>query len=242
MPQLHAPTMRPSPGTRNPRARLPDRGQPRCESRVCPVPLQAAASYVLIVMEDRIDVGPEAADQPPRAATATRARAVPATLLVAALVGFLLPFATVSCGTPVTFTGLELATASVPAQGQDEHEFADVIESDGTLVGAIALVAVALALGLVALGLRGWGAAAATGMLALLLLPWLAALAAFEIHAGYVISTGALAVAVGIERVASFARRRTQRRRAWPAVVAGIVLAVPLVVTLVFLAGTQQSV
>ena len=98
---------------------------------------------------------------------------LPAALLVAALIGFLLPFGTASCGTPVTFTGFELATASVPAQGSDEREMADMIESNGTLVAAIALVSIAVGLVLLALRVRGWGVAAAASLLALLLLPWL---------------------------------------------------------------------
>ena len=42
-----------------------------------------------------------------------RARGLTASLFVAALLAFLLPFGTVSCGTPVTFTGLELATSQI---------------------------------------------------------------------------------------------------------------------------------
>jgi hypothetical protein len=119
-------------------------------------------------------------------------RALPTALFVAALLGFLLPFATVSCGTPVTFTGLQLATATIPADGADEKEFADEIESTGAVLAAGALGAVVIGLGLVAGHIRGWGVAAVTALLALLMLPWLASaeLAEFELHEGYVLSVG----------------------------------------------------
>lgn len=176
------------------------------------------------------------------ASSGARSRIVPVTLLIAALLGFLLPFATVSCGTPVTFTGLELATASVPSDGTDEREFADLIESNGTLVAAIGLGAIAIGLALVAAGLGGWGVAAATGLLALLLLPWLAALAEFEVHTGYVLSVGSLVVAAGIRRVDSVERRRAQGRRVWPAVLVGLALATPLVLTLIYLVSSDTAV
>ena len=200
------------------------------------MPTSAAASYVRGVMQSHSEIDAADPGGPPPAAVATRSRAVPVTLLVAALVGFLLPFATVSCDTPVTFTGLELATATVPAD--DDAEFADEIESHGTVVAAIALVTIALGLGLLATSCRGWGVASVVGMLALLLLPWIAtgALAEFELHEGYVLSVGSLAVVAGLRRVESFGLRRGLGRRAWPAVVAGVLLAVPIVLTLVLAA------
>lgn len=197
-------------------------------------------------MEARIDIQSAAveSDEHPNAPAATRSRVLPATLFVVALLGFLLPFATVSCGTPVTFTGLELATASVPADGDDEREFADEVESNGTLVAALALGAIGIGLGLVAARLGGWGVAAVAGLLALLLLPWIAALglADFELHEGYVLSAGALAVVAGIRRVESVERKRAQERRVWPAVLAGLALATPLVLTLLLAASSDPYV
>ena len=168
------------------------------------------------------------------ATSATRGRVLPAALLVAALIGFLLPFGTASCGTPVTFTGFELATASVPAQGSDEREMADMIESNGTLVAAIALVSIAVGLVLLALRVRGWGVAAAASLLALLLLPWLAFFAELDIHSGYLLSVGSLVAVMCVRRVASIERRLAEGRCAWPAVLAGAVLAIPLVLTVIY--------
>jgi hypothetical protein len=173
-------------------------------------------------------------------AAATRSRTVPATLLVAALVGFLLPFATVSCGTPVTFTGLELATANVPSEGIDDTEFAGEVESNGTTVAALALGFVVLALGLLLARIPGWSIAAIAGLVCVLLLPWIAAwaMADFELHGGYLLSAGALAAVQGIRRVDAVRRRRSLGRRVWPAVVVGVLLAIPLVATALLAASS----
>ena len=112
-------------------------------------------------------------------------------LFAAALLAFLFPFATVSCGEPVTFTGLELATARVAddAPTADQREFGDEIESNGTVLALIAVVAAAVGLGLAIAQVRGVGLAALVGLLALLLLPWSAAtaMADFAVHGGYVL-------------------------------------------------------
>ena len=173
------------------------------------------------------------------AAPAVRSRPRTAILFVTALLGFLLPFATVSCGTPVTFTGLQLATASVPEH--DDPELARDIEHNGTIVAAVALVCVALGLGFVVAGVRGFGAAAVLGMLSLLLLPWICigSLADFELHEGYVLSVGSLAIVALLRRRTSFRTRREAGRRAWPAVVVGVLLALPLVATALLTAGTE---
>ncbi len=170
---------------------------------------------------------------------AQRSRAVPLTLLALALIGFLLPFATVSCGTPVSFTGLELATATVPTD--DDAELARDIEHNGTAVAALALSLVVLAVVLLAAGARRWGAAAVLGMLALLLLPWicLGSLANFELREGYMLSVGSLAAVAGLRRADSFTARRAASRRAWPAVALGVLLAVPLVATVLLATAVE---
>ena len=116
-------------------------------------------------MEGRIDMqGTHAGvEEQRRVATGARSRRLPATLLVAAFVGFLLPFATVSCGTPVTFTGIELATANVPSEGIDDTEFAGEVESNGTTVAAFALGLVVLALALLLARIPGWSLARSRG-------------------------------------------------------------------------------
>lgn len=159
------------------------------------------------------------------------------TLFAAALLAFLLPFATVSCGDPVTFTGLELATATVADDTHTtaEREFAAEIQSDGTLLALLALSAAATGLALAALGVRGWGASSLVGLLALLLLPWVAgaAWADFAVHEGYVFSVAALTAVVARRRVAAVRRRRRERIRVWPAVLAGVPLVLFLAVTAV---------
>ena len=176
---------------------------------------------------------------------ASAARLTASTLLGAALLAFLFPFATVSCGEPVTFTGLELATARVASDAptSDEREFGDEIESNGTTLALIALVAIALGLGLALVELRGAGAAALVGLLALLLLPWSAAasMADFAVHGGYVLATGALTVLVGLRRIQAVSRRSREHRRRWPAVLAGIPLVALVGVTVLLCVGSARS-
>ncbi len=175
-----------------------------------------------------------------RVATAAHSRRLPATLLVVVFVGFLLPFATVSCGTPVTFTGIELATANVPSEGIDDSEFAGEVESNGTTVAALALGLVALALALLLARIPGWSLAALTALIAVLLLPWIAAsaMADFELHEGYLLSAGALAGVQGVRRVDAVRRRRSLECRVWPAVLTAVLLAIPLVATVLLAAST----
>ena len=195
-------------------------------------------------MDGRIDIeAPQAeVEERPPIATATRSRTLPATLLVAALLGFLLPFATVSCGTPVTFTGLQLATATIPSEGIDDTEFAGEVESNGSTVAALALGLVVLALVLLLVQVPVWSVAALAGLVGVLLLPWIATwqMADFELHVGYLATVGALAAVQGLRRVDAVRRRRRLRRRVWPAVVTGVLLAIPLVATA--LLGASSSV
>jgi hypothetical protein len=163
-------------------------------------------------------------------------------LFAACLLAFLLPFATVSCGEPVTFTGLELATGRV-AEGApaDEREFGDEIESNGTKLALIALIAVAVGLGLAAAQAPGVGPVAVVGLLALLLLPWSAWLADFTVHTGYVLATGALVAVVGVRRGEAVRRRHRERRRRWPAVLAAAPLVVLIGVTTALCVESGQS-
>jgi len=158
------------------------------------------------------------------------------TLFAFALLAFLLPFATVSCGAAVTFTGVELATGRVAEDAplvSDEREFAGEVEANGTALALAALVAVALGLALAIAQVRGVGVAALAALLALLLLPWsaAAALADFQVHEGYVLAAAATAGVVGERRLAAVRRRRTEGRRRWPAVLAAFPLVVAVGVT-----------
>ncbi|HEX6724407.1 MAG TPA: hypothetical protein VF073_04115 [Gaiella sp.] len=161
-------------------------------------------------------------------ASASQSRLAVSTLFAAALLAFLFPFATVSCGDPVTFTGIELATARVAddTPTADQREFADEIESNGTVLALVALAAIALGLGLAVAQVRGFGLAALVGLGALLLLPWSAAfaLADFQVHGGYVLAVGATAGVVSIRRGAAVRRRHREGRRRWPAVLVALPL------------------
>jgi len=193
-------------------------------------------------MDEQIDVQGTRTDAEglPRVASAARSRRLPAMLLVAASLGFLLPFATVSCGTPVTFTGLQLATANVPSEGIDDTEFAGEVESEGTTVAAVALGLVVLAFALLLAQVPGWSVAGLAGLLAVLLLPWIAAseLADFELHVGYLVTAGALTGVQGIRRADAVRRRRSLGRRVWPAVATGVLLTIPLVATALLAASS----
>ena len=165
----------------------------------------------------------------------SNARLGAVTLLAAALLAFLLPFATVSCGDPVTFTGLELATATVAddMHSTTEREFAAEIESNGTLLALLALAAVATGFGAAAFGVRGVGVSALVGLLALLLLPWVAgaAWAHFAVHEGYLFSVAALTTVVVRRRVDAVRTRRRRGVRVWPAVLGVVALVALLAVT-----------
>src|SRR5262245_41441829 len=160
------------------------------------------------------------ADHAVRAESSARL-AIP-TLFAVALLAFLLPFGTVSCGTPVSFTGVELATAHVAG---DDDVVVDGANGTPAVVAAFAAVAAAAGLLLALAGVRGQGTSALTGLLALLLLPWMTGLAEFRVHEGFVLSVAALASIVAWRSRVLVVRRRAARWRVWPAVT-GIVLLV----------------
>jgi len=127
-------------------------------------------------------------------------RGLTATLFAAALLAFLLPFGTVSCGEPVTFTGLELATGTV--HGEDDSIVAD-LNSQGRPLALIAGISALVGGALAVAGRRGQGSAALIGLLALALMPLRALLQPlgapdFTVRVGYVTACGSLAALVGI--------------------------------------------
>ncbi|HEX2303471.1 MAG TPA: hypothetical protein VHH57_07590 [Gaiella sp.] len=156
-------------------------------------------------------------------------------LLAAAVLAFLLPFGTVSCGTPVTFTGLELATAGVPASSDKGHEFASEVESSGSAVALLGLLAAVAGLILAAAAVPGAGVAAIVGLLAVLLLPWIASYqwASYEVHEGWALAVASLAGTCGLSMARARSRRRVVGRRSWQTWVGGLALALPLVLTVV---------
>ena len=159
-------------------------------------------------------------------------------LFAAALLAFLLPFGTVSCGTPVTFTGLELATANVA--GDDEYV---VDEANGTpaLVAAVAALSAVAGLLLALAGARGQGTSALVGLLALLLLPWMTGLAEFQVHVGFDLAVAALATVVAWRARLLIGRRRAARLRIWPAVSGSVLLVLFAGLTILYCVGASAS-
>jgi hypothetical protein len=158
----------------------------------------------------------------PRVPPVASSRIATSTLFAAALLAFLLPFGTVSCGTPVTFTGLELATGSVTG---DDPEVVAAANDTGTLPALVAAVCACGGLLLALAGARGPGTSALVGLLPLLLLPWLTGLAEFEVHEGFVLAVAAFASVVAWRSRLLIVRRKAVRLRVWPAV-SGLVLLV----------------
>ena len=87
---------------------------------------------------------------------------------------FLLPFATVSCGSAeTTFTGVQLATWTVPDGGLVEgDQLGALVEGKASILAAITLVLASLGLTLGMLGRRGGGWCASGGILALVAIAW----------------------------------------------------------------------
>jgi hypothetical protein len=96
----------------------------------------------------------------------------PALFALAAL-AFLLPFATVSCdGAETTFTGVQLVTETVPPAGTiASGEFLDDrIENDASKLAMSAFASAVLGFALAALGRKGAGWLAASGLVSSVLL------------------------------------------------------------------------
>lgn len=157
-----------------------------------------------------------------RAQPDATAKVAVSTLFAVALLAFLLPFGTVSCGTPVTFTGVELATANVTG---DDELIVEEVNSTGAGPALLAALAAGAGLLLALAGVRGQGTSALVGLLALLVLPWLTGLAEFQVHSGFVLAAAALASVVGWRSRLLVRRRRSSGLRIWPAV-SGIVVLV----------------
>lgn len=167
-------------------------------------------------------------------------RRLTVTLFAAALVAFVLPFGTVSCGEPVSFTGVELATASVT--GSDD-ELVDQIEAQGTLFALIAAASALLGLGLALAGRRGQGSIALVGLLALLFLPWLAGLGLtdFQVHEGFELAAASLLVIVALRARLLIRRRRARDRRTWPALAGVWMLGLYVAVTVALCVSSAGS-
>jgi hypothetical protein len=150
-----------------------------------------------------------------------RGRTISGTALACVVLAFLLPFGSVaSCSSDeaVGFTGLQLATAQVPADettpGGTLHE---QVESDATAVAFLTLAAAVIGLGLVAAGRAGGGICAGAGLVGLQLIVWtgLVAWDSFDLYEGFGLSFLAFAVAGLTHLVVAVRARRRAGRRSW---------------------------
>ena len=167
-------------------------------------------------------------------------RFISTTVFSAALLAFLLPFGTVSCGSPIKVTGLELATFQV--QGDDD-EFAEEVEGHGSIVALLALVSAAAGFALAAAG-RGWrGVVSVVGLTALLLLPLIAVseLADLWLHEGFVLAVVSFSAAGCLRILERVQRRRADGRRSWPYVFAATPLALASALTVILWLAVDLS-
>lgn len=193
-------------------------------------------------LDAQVGEDPRAHSSPKTNAGAIRSRGLVVSLFAGALLAFLLPFGTVSCSEPpTTFTGLELATATV--HGDDAYVVGE-IESQGTLLALLAGIAVLVGGGIAVAGRRGQGSAATAALVVLLLLPWSgwAAMADLVAHSGYVLATGSLTVVVAVRARRLVRDRRATGLRTWPAVTGLCLLALFLAVTAALLLEASASV
>jgi Domain of unknown function (DUF4234) len=148
---------------------------------------------------------------------------VSAALFLGVALAFLLPFATVSCDTEdrTTFTGLQLATRSVPETPTEIEgdSLSSLIEDSGARAATFVLLSVAAGLLLVGLGRRGggWFAFGALGGLAWLGREATGARPFITVHAGYWLALGFSIAAVAWYGVLALDRLepRPYDRRPW---------------------------
>jgi hypothetical protein len=145
------------------------------------------------------------------------------TLFALAALAFVLPFATVSCeGAHTSFTGVQLATHSVPDGGRPDgggfgesctcRDISDEVEHDDSLLAEIALVAAVVGLGLGIAGIRrGAGLIALGGVICAVLMYVSRSFAAVELRIGYWVLLGAFGVA-WILHVGYWLQRRRARQ------------------------------
>ncbi|HET9545127.1 MAG TPA: hypothetical protein VFO88_06085 [Gaiellaceae bacterium] len=129
----------------------------------------------------------------------------------AVVLAFFLPFGTVSCsGSKTPVTGIQLATWTVA-----DEAYADAIESEASLLAALALVATLVGLGLSAWGVtRGPGWCAGVALAAFAGLGWKAYYWGVETEAGFSIAWLLLGVVWVLHVVGVLQRRQDKRRMA----------------------------
>lgn len=154
------------------------------------------------------------------AETGLRPRLFSGTAFVGVVLAFLLPFGSVSScgGETVRFTGIQLATAQVPADESVEGGTLDLdVEGDATVLAFVTLSAAIIGLALAIGGCVGGGVCAGAGLLGLqlTLAVGLVAWNDFELYEGFGLSLLAFMVAGLTHLVVAVRARRRAGRRWW---------------------------
>jgi hypothetical protein len=161
-------------------------------------------------------------------------RIVSVTSFAAAVLAFTLPFGLVtSCdGGEVRFTGVELATYTVPADPLDssDRDLRDTLEKNAGAFALAALLTAVVGLALAALGIRGVPASAALGVLLMQLVLYGVVLTGDEsssLFVGFWLSLGAFVTAGVTALVGAVRARRRTARSAWPPVGWAVAVVLP---------------
>lgn len=148
------------------------------------------------------------------------ARLFSGTAFAGVVLAFLLPFGSVSsCGSgeEVRFTGIQLATAQVPADEDVRGTLHQDVEGDATVLAFLILSAAIIGLALAAAGCVGGGVCAGAGLVGLqvLLGVGLAAWDSFDLYEGYGLSLLAFICAGLTHLTVAIRARRRAGRRSW---------------------------
>lgn len=149
-----------------------------------------------------------------------RARMFSGTAFAGVVLAFLLPFGGVSsCGSgeEVRFTGIQLATAQVPADEAVQGTLHEEVEGDATVLAFLTLSAAIIGLALAIGGCVGGGVCAGTGLIGLQLIlgVGLASWDVFDVYEGYGLSLLAFTCAGLTHLVVAIRARRREGRRSW---------------------------
>lgn len=149
-----------------------------------------------------------------------RARVFSGTAFAGVVLAFLLPFGSVSScssGEEVRFTGIQLATAQVPADETTPGTLHQDVEGDATVLAFLTLSVAIIGLALAVAGCVGGGMCAGAGVAGLQLILWvgLAAWDDFSLYEGYGYSFLAFATAGLTHLVVAIRARRREGLRSW---------------------------
>jgi hypothetical protein len=148
-------------------------------------------------------------------------RLLSGTAFAGVVLAFLLPFGSVSsCGSgeEVRFTGMQLATAQVPADESVEGGTLDLdVEGDATVLAFATLSAAIIGLALAIAACVGGGACAGAGLLGLQAIVGVGIVQwdEFDLHEGFGLSLLAFLFAGLVHLVVAVRARRRAGRRSW---------------------------